>query len=843
VTLTALPTGRAERRPDITAVIAEWADWLRERLDHQWRPGEWDASLLLFIGDPNNPRTSVGVCPVTGCGATFSSQSAGYCVLCTNAYRRSGLSKEEFEATYARHNRRLSVYRRVASCAVPVCVRDPFALGMCRTHYRSWVKARDRPGIDQSAWMATLRPLGEAEQCGVLACSRERATVDGLCQTHREKWRLWSKSTGLRGNDEAAVMLWAEHQPPFLAAHVFSLSPLSPVARLEMLYVLQQRDVRSKNLSPQAVRGTVEALADVPSMAWAGVAFPEPATAAVNDGTRSLLSGVRWELAVGLDQFRGVDPTRKLVWDLRAVSQVIPSLKKGASALRNPSSLDFGEVRHQWLRSVLMHWARTAQPDSKNLRRWHLSCVIASRALGMRPGGGDDPAKLQFSDVTAVVDAFKLARDKRGEFYAPSHQRHLLGHFFDLLDFGRREGAADDLSPRFVRHPGHHTFKPADENEEEIGKAISDMVIEQLDRHIHLLGKGFSYGKLPPGAVTAMLSTAYVILRDTGRRPAEVAGLDLNCLEFDKGEYQMVWHNMKGRRLRRRLPIHLQTVDAIKDWQEIRAGLDLPGNSVGHLFPAITNRYRHLDTGNLSRSIRSWVDSIPVLDSEELGRDGTPLPFNRSKIFPYAFRHTFCQRYADAGVALHVLQALMDHRSADTTAAYFQVSKKMKREAVDTLRVLAMDRHGKPAPMASATAYEMRSVAVPWGNCVEPSNVKAGGKACPIRFQCPGCSSYRPDPSHLPSIEDQVRSLKANLEVARAMGAADYTIKGMDGEIADYLNVIKNMKVKLESMSDEERHEVEEASKVLRRLRAGALTSGPVALPMPIVRPAGEAGP
>ena len=119
-----------------------------------------------------------------------------------------------------------------------------------------------------------------------------------------------------------------------------------------------------------------------------------------------------------------------------------------------------------------------------------------------------------------------------------------------------------------------------------------------------------------------------------------------------------------------------------------------------------------------------------------MGRDGTPLPFNRSKIFPYAFRHTFCQRYADAGVPLHVLQALMDHRSADTTAAYFQASKKMKRDAVDTLRVLAMDRHGNPAPMASATAYELRSVAVPWGNCVEPSNVKAGGRA---RQQSPPC--------------------------------------------------------------------------------------------------------
>ena len=71
---------------------------------------------------------------------------------------------------------------------------------------------------------------------------------------------------------------------------------------------------------------------------------------------------------------------------------------------------------------------------------------------------------------------------------------------------------------------------------------------------------------------------------------------------------------------------------------------------------------------------------------------------------------------------------------------------------------------------------------------------------------------------------------------------ADYTIRGMEGEIADYQNVITKMTEKLESMSDEELNEVEEASKILRRLRAGATVSGPVALPMPVVRPAGEVG-
>jgi len=74
------------------------------------------------------------------------------------------------------------------------------------------------------------------------------------------------------------------------------------------------------------------------------------------------------------------------------------------------------------------------------------------------------------------------------------------------------------------------------------------------------------------------------------------------------------------------------------------------------------------------------------------------------------------------------------------------------------------------------------------------------------------------------------------------MGAADYTVKGLEGEIADYQNVVTTMRAKLEAMSDGERREVEEASKILRRLRAGAAINGPVALPTPMVRPAGEDG-
>jgi hypothetical protein len=64
-----------------------------------------------------------------------------------------------------------------------------------------------------------------------------------------------------------------------------------------------------------------------------------------------------------------------------------------------------------------------------------------------------------------------------------------------------------------------------------------------------------------------------------------------------------------------------------------------------------------------------------------------------------------------------------------------------------------VDAEGHPSLFADPLAYERASVSVPFGNCTEPSKVKAGGGACPIRFQCAGCGFYRPDPSYLPALE------------------------------------------------------------------------------------------
>jgi hypothetical protein len=171
-------------------------------------------------------------------------------------------------------------------------------------------------------------------------------------------------------------------------------------------------------------------------------------------------------------------------------------------------------------------------------------------------------------------------------------------------------------------------------------------------------------------------------------------------------------------------------------------------------------------------------------------------------------------------VPVDVLKELMDHRSVQTTMGYYRISLRRKQQAIQRVGSLAVDARGNPSPFASPLAYERASVSVPFGNCTEPSNVRAGGGSCPIRFQCAGCGFYRPDPSYLPALEEHVARLRADRETAEAMEAASYVVANLNAEIDAFTQVAEQMRRRMAELGDDERAEVEEASRLLRRARA-----------------------
>jgi hypothetical protein len=168
----------------------------------------------------------------------------------------------------------------------------------------------------------------------------------------------------------------------------------------------------------------------------------------------------------------------------------------------------------------------------------------------------------------------------------------------------------------------------------------------------------------------------------------------------------------------------------------------------------------------------------------------------------------------------------MDHRTITVTQGYYTVSLKRKREAIAVMSRYVHDRTGAPAPgTASATRYELRSVAVPFGNCIEPSNVRAGGKQCPIRFQCAGCGFYRPDPSYLPAIDEHITALKADRETALAIDADAFVIRNLTDQAAAFSGVADAMRDRLRALPETERAQVEQAGTLLRKARAAHHTT------------------
>lgn len=663
-------------------------------------------------------------------------------------------------------------------------------------------------------FIAGASPLGRLEPCLVPGCGREHIHRRGLCWFHENRLRRDAHWAGVD------VMAWAATQPPRLGAHQFSLAPLAPLVRFELLYALQRRDATPPPLDPLRIRILVGRLAGVGSLQRADpTEVCEAGGMQYNSDVRCFFLDLRREVERAWLSYAGADPMAGDVW-------AVAHLGLGANASRpwppaTQGTIDFGTVGLGWLRQVLKGWARDTRPHLQELRQALAAARVASAAL--EGAGRTDPGKLGPGDFVRVTDALGGHRRADGSLYSAGHRNLMLYRFAEVVEHGRRSGLMAGLPETF--RPQTRRYRVIDEpNEEHLGKALPETVIAALDANIDLLGPSGRAGWMSGDDVKAMHQSIYRILRDTGRRPGEVVTLTMGCVEVIDGVHNLIYDNHKGARMRRRLPITTDTASSILAWQDRRLGLGGPPGATRWLFPSPQQRSRqsfgHLTTAAFGVSFRAWVARIPAIDSELLGPDARPLPFERRLAFPYALRHSYAQRHADAGVPVDVLKELMDHVAIATTMGYYSIPLRRKAAAVAKVGAFALDASGHPAPFADATAYERASVSVPFGNCTEPANVRAGGGHCPIRFQCAGCGFYRPDPSYLPALESHVASLRADRETARAMGTAGYVMANLTAEIEAFCGVAERMRARLAELGAEERAEVEEASRLLRRARA-----------------------
>jgi hypothetical protein len=216
--------------------------------------------------------------------------------------------------------------------------------------------------------------------------------------------------------------------------------------------------------------------------------------------------------------------------------------------------------------------------------------------------------------------------------------------------------------------------------------------------------------------------------------------------------------------------------------------------------------------------------------------------FDKDAAYLYAYRHSFAQRHADAGTPVDVLRELMGHRSMSTTQIYYRVTAKRTRSAVDTLAAFQLDRGGNRVWAEARVLLDSEhqriavgQVAVPFGTCSEPSNVKAGGGSCPFRFRCLGCGHFRTDPSYLPELRGYLDSLlQARERIRSALDLDDWArteAMPSDEEITRLRQLIRRAEYDLSQLSEADRRQITQAVDTVRATRRA------VHLGMPAIRP------
>ena len=241
---------------------------------------------------------------------------------------------------------------------------------------------------------------------------------------------------------------------------------------------------------------------------------------------------------------------------------------------------------------------------------------------------------------------------------------------------------------------------------------------------------------------------------DTGRRPEEICALSYDCLARDTdGAAVLIYDNHKANRLGRRLPISAKPPPRRSPPSSSGSGR-YPDAPIGAAQAAARARWRNPDgdapitVGQPRQRHREWVDALPTLRTATAPSSTRPGPFSTPTGTPTpsatptpVSRSTSSPSFSITATSTSPRRLLPGRRTPPP-----------RRRRHGTAR--SFDRHGNRiwrdahALLDSEHArYAVGDVAVPYGRCTEPSNVQAGGGACPVRFRCAGCDHFRTDVS------------------------------------------------------------------------------------------------
>ncbi len=774
----------------------------------------WDPASTVLSPPPSHRLLGRQVCRAKQCWTTAPARSR-ICASCRRRLDRHGLGSDEIDVLAVR----TGWSQGPGLCAVTGCGREWLSSvrGLCGAH----LDQADALGVGVAEFSLhpAARPLAGWGPCEVVACVQQRRHCDGVyCEPHQLRLRR------ARREDRFDEQRWRLTETPVGRGGQISFRGLAPVVVAEVLVGLQQRSrVDGVKTKESDLRRWCNELRAQQVLTLADYVMD-----AVRDPTfQSLCNSVSAHARRAL-----ASPETEIAnneWDLVVFGHT--------------GTLSFTNITQPWLREVAKRWAADDLPKRRSTAsrgglavRHHLGCVARlSQSLRMRPDRGEVPADLDRPAMEAFLNrlaylqgADKISADAR--IRACREVRSVLSTA-RAMGLTRPGGPAAGLGEDFTIGVADVPNKP---EPAEPGRDLPVEIMRQVCARLDELR-------------SPVMRCAIELAIDTGRRPEELCTLGVDCLARDgDGAAVLVYDNHKANRLGRRLPISENTARLLIDQRDyVRARW--PDTPLGELKLFPTDRRnpdgtKAITAFSLSFAHRTWVKQMPVL----LTTNG--VEFDKAKIVLYAYRHTYAQRHADAGVGIDVLRELMDHRKLDATKAYYRVGENRRREAVDRVAAMQFDRHGnriwRTAQQLLDSEHTRRAigeVAVPFGICAEPSNVQAGGNACPFRFRCAGCDHFRTDVSYLPDLQAYLDDLLRNRErVLAATGIDEWArteAMPSQDEIARVRRLLARVHTGLDDLTNDERAHIDVAVAAVRGHRSVMIGMPRVRQVAPDLRP------
>lgn len=783
-----------------------WITHLKGLVSSSWRPGEFDFEQLVFAPDEANPRTTVMRCSRNDCGVVVSQRNL--CSTCLREWATAEDNGTKYDVWLSSPRVRRELAR---GCSVPECKRQHSKLNLCHPHassFRIFRKTSAQPTSTVEDWLRECRPVPGKPPTPCIAdgCNQDRERRNGLCQRHFVRYDGWSKrGQQTKGPESLGLFLEREVEPPMdpeskstfgsAAATPFGLLP-EPL-RWEFLYAVQQRDLQGRaHIAALQLRATYLSLRR--SGRLTAVGDVKLGRTPRSDPT---LSGMLTEWQRIIDEahrgWSGVDERDDHLIYLLDLPLKETTLRVGPNA-----AMDLRTISHDWVFDAVTSWVRSAEHGPATILQIAAAWTTADEALALR---GTPKHLLGSADMDAVVRSIRKRWPSE-----KAQSRHLMW-IERIIQYARSDGrlrkswksvpAAFNLDRRLHTPSGTKSASPSgDEPFRFVPQPILDWIMDRL----HLIDRGDPY-------LTAEARAMIFVLERCGRRTGETTRLKDDCLAYDTQlSPYLTWTEGKppygeGKRL----PMHQETHDVIRQWQDIKSERGIRSK---WLFPS--QRYSGADhpyqTSYLRDRLREHINAVierePFIGKVE-GAEGNQIYFDLSVIDPYSFRHAFAQRLADATDSAgnpttppDVLQEFMGHRNFNTTMAYYEVTYKRRKKALEAIPPRRLDIDGHVVPV-DRERDAFGKIAVSLGHCSEPQNVAAHGQSCALEHSCESCPFFLVDPLERDGMVAKRQHIRVNLERARAIDARQHIIDHYEARIKACTVIIAGIDAYIDELS------------------------------------------